>query len=249
MRHQLCYWSAFVVFLLHVCQTRCLQQSHASSGTRRSYLKQALVSVTSTSVLFIDSKKIEAAVVDEKQQYATSAGRRGCKTDTTPSQTIVTCRGDLRKFNEDGRLSRISATENGVSTSSVKNPSRYSPPWSYLTQTDNPGDAWRSLVNVVNNCEPGARIVELTDNYLHATVPTSFPKGLTDENAIDDLEFLLKPEDNLVLYRGASRVSVFVYPLTQPVSDQNTNLKRLEKIRSTLGWVRLGDPQTGSNRL
>lgn len=176
----------------------------------------------------------------KQQEFATSAGRRGCTTISDPSKTVVTCDGELRRFNADQRLSSIASTENGVSTSAVKNPARYSPPWSYLPETGDATKAWTSLVQALQdpNVAPGVDIVEQTDNYIHAIASTMQPP--LQQSEFDDLEFLLKKDDNLVLYRSASRTAIFVYPLTQPLSDRNTNLQRLEKIRDHLGWSLLG---------
>mmetsp|Transcript_26653 Transcript_26653/g.40748 ORF Transcript_26653/g.40748 Transcript_26653/m.40748 type:complete len:255 (+) Transcript_26653:404-1168(+) len=219
------------------------------ANNRRSFLTKAVPSILIGSTQLVvtpsQSSAVDYATSTPTEKAATSAGRRGCKTVTTPSNTIVSCNGDLLESNRDGRISKVSATENGVSTSSVKNPSRYSPPWNYLTETSDSTVAWKSLISAVNRI-PGAEIAQVTDSYMHATVPSSFPLG---DGYIDDLEFVLRPDDNLVLYRSASRTSIYAYPLTQPVSDRNTNLNRLEKIRTGLGWGLMGQRQEGSKSL
>lgn len=221
--------------------------STASSTSRKGFLKKlatGATAATATILAFDSSNPLLANGADssngdaaKQKKFATSAGRQGCTTASDPSKTIVTCRGELLEYSKDNRLRGIAATENGVSTSAVRNPIRYSPPWVYQPETDDARVAWRSLIGAVESS--GATIVEQTPTYVHATAPTQTPPGLSGEAGLDDLEFLLREEDRVVLYRSASRTAVFVYPLTQPVSDRETNLKRLEKIRETLGWDKL----------
>ena len=97
-------------------------------------------------------------------QAATSAGRKECRTNTTPARTLVECRGELLANNKERRLSGVSATANGVSSSAVKNPSRFSPPWTYLTETSDSTKAWSSLVDAVKGVDDSMEIVELTDD-------------------------------------------------------------------------------------
>lgn len=95
-----------------------------------------------------------------------------------------------------------------------------------------------SLVSTVEGmASTGIKVVEVNneDYYLHAEAPSTVPKG-----GIDDLEFILLPDESLVLFRSSSRQSVFVYPLQQPVSDGGSNRARLQTVQRALGWPDLG---------
>ena len=90
-------------------------------------------------------------------QDPTTVGRKLCTTDVSPSTTIVTCQGGVSSPPHTSLLP-ISANANGVSTSSVKNPMRFSPPWSYSTATNNADVAWKSLLSGLR--EAGGKEVE-----------------------------------------------------------------------------------------
>lgn len=144
------------------------KQQHHHEPADNHRRKMILKSVATTTLLVASRPvvlPVNAVVQDTPtNQAATSAGRRGCITNTNPSRTLVECRGELLKYNSERRLSSVSATANGVSTSAVRNPSRFSPPWSYLTETSDAKVAWKSLVNAVKDVDNNIEIVELTDD-------------------------------------------------------------------------------------
>ena len=133
-------------------------------GRRQMILQTAISTALLINSPILSANAAEMAKEIPTNQAATSAGRKGCRTDTNPARTFVECRGELLGSNTERRLSGVSATANGVSTSAVRNPSRFSPPWTYLTETSDSNVAWRSLVDAVKSVDDKIEIVELTDD-------------------------------------------------------------------------------------
>mmetsp|Transcript_18235 Transcript_18235/g.73062 ORF Transcript_18235/g.73062 Transcript_18235/m.73062 type:complete len:148 (-) Transcript_18235:2255-2698(-) len=88
---------------------------------------------------------------------------------------------------KNGRLEECKAEQNCISTSSIRNASKFGAPWSYLPLTSDPKSAWNSLIEVLEEL-PDATIITTTSNYILAEFP-GFPRG------IDDLEFLLNDKE------------------------------------------------------
>ena len=169
----------------------------------------------------------------------TGSSRLGCSTASNPSSTIVTCLGFGKS--SEGRLQGCAADEACIATSAVRNPSKYGPPWQPSSGPErvDADRAWRSVVAAVGE-QPGLKIVEQDDGarYLRATAASVIPP-----DGQDDVEFVLRDDDGLrLLYRSATRQSVFVYPLQQPVSNQKSHLERLVAIRRRLSWEEAGLP-------
>jgi hypothetical protein len=80
-----------------------------------------------------------------------------------------------------GRVEKCRGDEACISTSSVSNPSKFGPPWTFEPQTSDPEEAWAALKNAVERNPDLGRIVECLNGpsvfYLRAEFP-SFPKGI-----------------------------------------------------------------------
>lgn len=96
-------------------------------------------------------------------------------------------------------------------------------------------EAFLQLVKAVES-EGSLKIVEIDNeqHYLRAEAPSKV-------GSCDDLEIILAPEDSLAFFRTASRQSVFVYPVQQPLPDGGTLKKRLDSIQKALKWDSVAD--------
>ncbi len=110
---------------------------------------------------------------------------------------------------KDGKLAPCPGTPNCVNSQS-DNPQSKIEPLPLVAITD--------LRKIIEGME-GTKIIEQTDNYLYAEFKTKLM------GFVDDVEFYLEPNENVIHVRSASRLGK---------SDLGVNRKRIELIREKL---------------
>ena len=115
----------------------------------------------------------------------------------------------------DGQLASVAnKPQNSVSSQTDQSANQIGP----LATGDDPVAAFTQLKSIVQGT-PGASIIEQTDTYLYAEFQTRLLKF------VDDVEFLLVPDQNLIHVRSASRLGKL---------DFDVNRNRIEQLRQKL---------------
>ena len=156
-----------------------------------------------------------------------------CTTESNPQTTVVSCR--QLGLKDDGRLLGCQANENCLSTSATS-ATKYSSPWKYSAQ--NTEEAWTLLRAALEN--QGLKVLQadpITHYMLGAEKGTARQGQPQPAGSSLFYEFLLKPDEKMVLYRAVVDKTVFVYPLQQPVTDFGVLKDRLAGIISKTGWT------------
>jgi uncharacterized protein (DUF1499 family) len=112
----------------------------------------------------------------------------------------------------DGRLSDCPSSPNCVSTQAGGADHRMEP----IPFTGSSDEAMQRINDLVAEM-PRTKIVTVEDNYLHAEFRSAFFRF------VDDVEFLIDPEEQVIHFRSASRVGH---------SDLGVNRRRMEQIRN-----------------
>ena len=115
----------------------------------------------------------------------------------------------------DGRLAECPASPNCVSTQAADADHRMEP----IPFAGSPDETMQRIEAVIAEMTQ-TKIVTTEGNYLHAEFRSAIFRF------VDDVEFLIDPESQLVHFRSASRVGH---------SDLGVNRRRMEEIRETIG--------------
>ena len=111
----------------------------------------------------------------------------------------------------DGRLTDCPSSPNCVSTQADDAEHRMQP----IQFTGSADDAMQHVKDLVAEM-PRTKIVTVDGNYLHVEFRSAFFRF------VDDVEFLIDTEDQVIHFRSASRVGY---------SDLGVNRRRMERIR------------------
>ena len=114
----------------------------------------------------------------------------------------------------DGRLTGCPTSPNCVSSDAVDGAHAIAP----LQLMVAPPDGWRAVRKIIEEL-PRTKIISSTDDYLHAECSSAV------FGFVDDLELHLRPAENLIAVRSASRLGH---------SDFGVNRKRVEQLRALL---------------
>lgn len=115
---------------------------------------------------------------------------------------------------EDGKLPPCPASPNCVGSDATDAAHRVEP---YRLRVS-PAEGWRTLFEVVAAL-PRTTVVTNTDDYLHVESRSAL------FGFVDDVEFQLRPADNTIAVRSASRLGYW---------DLGVNRRRVEQIRERL---------------
>lgn len=116
----------------------------------------------------------------------------------------------------DGQLSSVvDKPQNSVSSQTDQSANKIEP----LRTGDDPASAMKKLKSLVE-ASSGATIIEQTDTYLYAEFQSRLLKF------VDDVEFLLAPEEQVIQIRSASRLGI---------RDFDANRNRIEQLRQQFG--------------
>jgi uncharacterized protein (DUF1499 family) len=115
----------------------------------------------------------------------------------------------------DGRLAPCPSSPNCVSTQATDAEHQMEP----IPFTGTSDQAMQRIKDVIAKM-PRTEIVTVEDNYLHAEFRSAIFRF------VDDVEFMVDPEAQLIHFRSASRVGH---------SDLGVNRRRMEKLRAAFG--------------